>query len=111
MKGHFAKNNLPPVRFLQGGSDRESMHRTARKMAPRRRQVLVDIFDDDKFVDMIGTSKGRGFAGVVKRHKFRRRAQVARSHVPDSRLDRLLVVSVARVSKACACRDTWAWTR
>src|SRR5205823_13299618 len=33
-------------------------------------KVLVDIFDDEKYVDVIGTSKGRGFAGVVKRHHF-----------------------------------------
>jgi large subunit ribosomal protein L3 len=33
-------------------------------------KILVDIFQDDKFVDVSGTSKGRGFAGVVKRHKF-----------------------------------------
>ena len=32
--------------------------------------MLVDIFTDSKFVDVIGTSKCRGFAGVVKRHKF-----------------------------------------
>ena len=33
-------------------------------------KVLVDIFEGEKFVDVVGTSKGRGFAGVVKRHKF-----------------------------------------
>jgi large subunit ribosomal protein L3 len=33
-------------------------------------RVLVDLFDGIKFVDITGTSKGRGFAGVVKRHKF-----------------------------------------
>jgi len=33
-------------------------------------KVLVDIFADDKYVDVIGTSKGRGFAGVVRRHGF-----------------------------------------
>ena len=33
-------------------------------------KVLVDMFDGEKFVDVVGTSKGRGFAGVVKRHKF-----------------------------------------
>jgi len=31
---------------------------------------MVEIFDGEKFVDVIGTSKGRGFAGVVKRHHF-----------------------------------------
>jgi large subunit ribosomal protein L3 len=32
--------------------------------------VRVDIFSEARFVDVIGTSKGRGFAGVVRRHKF-----------------------------------------
>src|SRR5437879_12176541 len=33
-------------------------------------RVMVDIFEGERFVDVIGTSKGRGFAGVVKRHHF-----------------------------------------
>jgi len=68
MKGHFAKNNLPPLRFLREVPiviDPESQDgvKTGDK-------VLVDIFDGEKFVDIAGISKGRGFAGVVKRHKF-----------------------------------------
>jgi large subunit ribosomal protein L3 len=33
-------------------------------------RVLVDIFDGEKFVDVVGVSKGKGFQGVVKRHHF-----------------------------------------
>ena len=33
-------------------------------------RVLVEIFEGEKFVDIIGVSKGRGFQGVVKRHHF-----------------------------------------
>ncbi len=69
-RGHLAKNNLPPVKFVREvplevgaeGADGE-----ATKVGDR---VLVDIFDSEKFVDIVGISKGRGFAGVVKRHKF-----------------------------------------
>lgn len=72
MKGHLAKHNLPPVKFVrevpveidekaQGDGD-ASIKAGAR--------VLVDIFDGEKFVDVLGISKGRGFAGVVKRHHF-----------------------------------------
>jgi large subunit ribosomal protein L3 len=32
--------------------------------------VLVEMFESEKFVDVVGTSKGRGFAGVVRRHHF-----------------------------------------
>jgi large subunit ribosomal protein L3 len=33
-------------------------------------RVLVDMFDGEKFVDIVGISKGKGFQGVVKRHHF-----------------------------------------
>ena len=33
-------------------------------------RVLVDIFEGERFVDVIGVSKGHGFQGVVKRHHF-----------------------------------------
>ena len=33
-------------------------------------RVLVDIFEGERFVDVVGTSKGHGFQGVVKRHHF-----------------------------------------
>ena len=68
MKGHFEKNNVPPVKFMREVdvvADGESQN--GAKVGDK---VLVDIFDGDKFVDVVGTSKGRGFAGVVKRHKF-----------------------------------------
>jgi large subunit ribosomal protein L3 len=68
MKGHFAKNNLPPLRMLREVPiviDPESQD--GDKVGDK---VLVDIFEGERFVDIAGTSKGRGFAGVVKRHKF-----------------------------------------
>jgi large subunit ribosomal protein L3 len=34
-------------------------------------ELKVDLFASDRFVDVTGTSKGRGFAGVMKRHNFR----------------------------------------
>jgi large subunit ribosomal protein L3 len=70
-RGHLAKNNLPPVKFLrevplevEAGSDGAD---GAVKIGDR---VLVEIFESEKFVDIVGVSKGRGFQGVVKRHKF-----------------------------------------
>jgi large subunit ribosomal protein L3 len=71
MKGHFAKHNLPPVRFLREVpvevEEKASETDGAVKVGDR---VLVDIFENEKFVDIVGTSKGRGFQGVVKRHHF-----------------------------------------
>src|SRR6201995_4143865 len=70
MTGHFAKSNVPPVKLVKevqlesvtGGEDDQ-----AAKAGDR---ITVEIFNETKFVDVIGTSKGRGFAGVVRRHGF-----------------------------------------
>jgi large subunit ribosomal protein L3 len=76
MKGHFGKNNLPPVKFIREvaveaetgkKNDEAAAEANGAKVGDK---VLVDIFENEKFVDITGTSKGRGFAGVVKRHKF-----------------------------------------
>jgi len=72
MRGHLGKNNLPPVKMLRevdivveaGGAGAQA---DGDKVGDK---VLVDIFEREKFVDVTGTSKGRGFAGVVKRHHF-----------------------------------------
>ena len=66
--GHFAKTEAPPVKILKE-VDIEAAADGADGVRAGDR-VLVDIFTDAKFVDVIGTSKGRGFAGVVRRHKF-----------------------------------------
>jgi len=70
MRGHLGKNNLPPVKFIRevpievdGAGEGDG----AVKVGAR---VLVDIFDNERFVDVVGVSKGRGFAGVVRRHHF-----------------------------------------
>jgi len=71
-RGHLAKNNLPPVKFLRevplevDGADSADGN-GAVKVGDR---VLVEIFDGEKFVDIVGVSKGKGFQGVVKRHHF-----------------------------------------
>jgi large subunit ribosomal protein L3 len=69
LRGHLNKHQLPPVRFIREvpvevGPDSDG---TAVKAGDR---VLVDIFEGEKFVDVRGVSKGRGFQGVVKRHHF-----------------------------------------
>ena len=62
--GHLRKNNLPPLRHL-----REI--RTDDAASYEVGQVIdVSIFQEGERVDVTGTSKGRGFAGVVKRHGF-----------------------------------------
>src|SRR5581483_8807534 len=71
-KGHLGKHNLPPVKFMREVpievEEKADGDGTGGIKAGDR--VLVDIFDGDRFVDIVGISKGRGFAGVVRRHHF-----------------------------------------
>src|SRR5271168_3544987 len=68
LAGHFAKADAPPVKEIREvGLDNLVEGESAAKAGDR---ILVDIFENEKFVDVIGTSKGRGFAGVVRRHGF-----------------------------------------
>ncbi|PYX35171.1 MAG: 50S ribosomal protein L3 [Acidobacteria bacterium] len=70
MRGHFGKHNLPPMKFLREVPvevEEKAETDGALKVGER---VLVDIFEGEPFVDIVGISKGRGFTGVVKRHDF-----------------------------------------
>src|SRR6185312_10596958 len=66
--GHLGKTEAPPVKFIREFDIEAATEGSNGVKAGDR--VLVDIFADAKFVDVVGTSKGRGFAGVVRRHKF-----------------------------------------
>jgi large subunit ribosomal protein L3 len=64
-EGHFKRAGVPPTRVL-----REIRVTESEDVTNVGDKVLVDIFTEDDLVDIIGKSKGRGFAGFVKRHKF-----------------------------------------
>jgi large subunit ribosomal protein L3 len=63
--GHFKKANVAPARFVR------EMLVAGDEAANPGDKVMVDIFVENERVHIIGTSKGRGFAGFVKRHHFR----------------------------------------
>jgi large subunit ribosomal protein L3 len=65
-QGHFKKAGVPPTRVL-----REVGVTPGGESLKAGDQVLVSVFTDGDVVDVIGTSKGHGFQGVVKRHHFR----------------------------------------
>jgi large subunit ribosomal protein L3 len=65
MTGHFKKANVAPARFT-----REVAVQGEEGSNPGDK-VMVDIFAENELVHIVGTSKGRGFAGFVKRHHFR----------------------------------------
>lgn len=58
--GHVKKANVAPQRYL----------REFRDFAPEDDRVTVAIFENGQTVDVTGTSKGRGTAGVMKRWNF-----------------------------------------
>lgn len=72
MAGHFAKSDVPPVKLVRevGIEPARSASGDDGDAVKAGDKVLVDIFGEEKYVDVIGTSKGRGFAGVVRRHHF-----------------------------------------
>jgi large subunit ribosomal protein L3 len=69
MRGHFEKTGagVPPTRILK-----EIRVEDGDNGLDVGDQVLVDQFADGDTIDVIGRSKGRGFAGTVKRHHFNR---------------------------------------
>lgn len=68
MRGHFEKTGAgtPPTRILREIRLQDEPQETIGD------QVKVDVFTDGDKVEVIGTSKGRGFAGTIKRHGFKR---------------------------------------
>lgn len=62
-RGFFDKHKIAPLKTL-----REFKHEAGEIGIGDR--VMVDLFSESPFVDVIGIGKGKGFAGVVKRHHF-----------------------------------------
>lgn len=65
--GHLRRNNLPALRYL-----REFRLRNAEVDVEEGQEITVEVFEKGERVDVIGTTKGRGFAGTIKRHGFGR---------------------------------------
>ncbi len=61
--GHLERNGLPPVKYLRE-------FRTKTPDVSEGDTLKADLFEVGERVDVVGTSKGRGFAGVVKRYHF-----------------------------------------
>ncbi len=65
LEGHFSKAGVPPVKFIREFPVDEKSE------VKEGDQFFVDIFSVGDKVDVIGTSKGKGFAGVIKRWGFK----------------------------------------
>ena len=83
LKGHFAKANTKPMRIV-----REFRGNGVSEYQPGQEIKVAAVFAKGDTVSVIGTSKGRGFQGVVKRHHFgggfRTHGQSDRERAPGS---------------------------
>lgn len=68
LRGHFEKTGggVPPTRVLK------EIRLSNEPEATVGDQVKVDVFTDGDKIEVVGKSKGRGFAGTIKRHNFNR---------------------------------------
>lgn len=68
LQGHFEKTGagIPPTRILK------EIRLTGEPDASVGDQVKADMFVDGDKIEVVGKSKGKGFAGTIKRHKFAR---------------------------------------
>ena len=68
MRGHFEKtgNNVPPTRILK------EIRLESEADVNIGDQIKVDQFTDGDKIEVVGKSKGKGFQGTIKRHKFHR---------------------------------------
>ncbi len=66
MKGHFAKAGVKPVKFIR------ELRLTDPSEYTVGQELSVDMFAEGEMVDVSGVSKGKGFAGGIKRHNFAR---------------------------------------
>jgi large subunit ribosomal protein L3 len=81
--GHLKRSSLPALRYL-----REFRVRSGEPDVQEGQEIKVDVFEKGERVDVIGISKGRGFAGTIKRHNFHRQrkthGQSDRERAPGS---------------------------
>jgi large subunit ribosomal protein L3 len=66
LAGHFAKTETTPKRYIK------EMRLSGMKEYEPGQEVKINIFAAGDYVDVTGTSKGKGYAGVIKRHNQHR---------------------------------------
>ena len=104
--GHFAKAGVTPRRHLVELRTSDASEYTLGQ------ELAVDTFEVGQTIDVVGTTKGKGYAGVMKRHGF---SGVGASHGAQpstaSRAPSAAARPPAVSSRACAWRAAWAATR
>ncbi|MFC2175911.1 50S ribosomal protein L3 [Bacteroidota bacterium] len=70
LKGHFKKAKTEPLQKLVEFSTAHGNHQFSKEVVLGSLVTVQDLFEEGDYIDAIGTSKGKGFQGVVKRHNF-----------------------------------------
>lgn len=65
-KGHFSKAEVKPLKFLK------EFKVDSPEEFQVGQEIKVDLFEQGDHVDIVGTSKGKGFAGTIKKYNFQR---------------------------------------
>jgi large subunit ribosomal protein L3 len=65
LKGHYEKAGVTPRRHVTEIRTNDSANYTVGQ------ELTAEVFEAGQLVDVVGTSKGKGFAGVMKRHNFK----------------------------------------
>jgi large subunit ribosomal protein L3 len=92
MKGHFNKAGMKPFKFLK------ELRVDTNENFELGQVLKADVFNEGEFVDVTGTSKGKGFAGVIKRWNFNR-ASMTHGSMYHRRTGSLGATDPARVFK------------
>ena len=103
MKGHFDKAGVTPVKFV----------RELRLAAPSEYavgdKIAADIFAAGELIDASGVSRGKGFAGTIKRHNFSRGPMKhgSKSHREPGSMGPMHSGPGGRVIKGKNCLAVW----
>ena len=103
LMGHFKKAGVTPKRHLAEFKDFE----TELNLGDT---ITVELFNDAAYVDVVGTSKGKGFQGVVKRHGFGVRLLMVSTTALVSRVLSVHVLTLQKYSKECVWVAKWVVT-
>ena len=98
VKGQFEKAGIDPVKYLRE-------YRLAEKPSYTVGQTLAaDIFAEGEIIDVIGTSRGKGFAGTIKRHNHQRGPESSSDSIPRCSYVRRRRKSIQRQEDAWSAR-------
>jgi large subunit ribosomal protein L3 len=95
-RGHFAKAQTVPA--LKLAEIRTEGNKTLNELEPGAELRVESLFKEGDLVDVTGTSKGKGFAGTVKKHNFNR-GPMSHGSMYHRRVGALAATDAARVFK------------